>query len=234
MNPLTIRFQPPPGDVLRKYNIRLPSTEQHPSADIPQVYLDSQTVRESVFVNEQKAVPVKYQQDRDDTRSFCWVLYSLSPDSRPIGTIRLVPFPHHPHPAQGARFEAPCEEPDRFSTELLFKDIPLPEYAVDRKTSLHDGIESYVKLGRLCVIKEERGKSFADLLIKAALEWAQANAGEIGKKVGDEVPKWKGLVCVHSQEKAVGVWERHGFVVDEGMGNWFEGGIPHVGMFRRL
>lgn len=39
---------------------------------------------------------------------------------------------------------------------------------------------------------------------------------------------------MHAQEYAVGVWERHGFVIDAGMGSWFEGGIRHVGMLRRL
>jgi len=58
-------------------------------------------------------------------------------------------------------------------------------YAVDRKTSLHDGVESYVKLGRLCVIKEERGKSLADLLINAALDWAKENAAELENGAGE-------------------------------------------------
>jgi predicted GNAT family N-acyltransferase len=233
-SPPIILFQPPPGNILLNYNIRLPSTEQNPSSGVPQTYLDSQTVRENVFAKEQNAVPIKYQQDRDDTRSFCWVLYSSFPDVKPIGTIRLVPSPHHPHPAPGAKFEAPNEEPPGFGTMMLFKHMPLPEYAIDRKTSLHDGSESYVKLGRLCVVQEERGKRLADLLINAALDWAKENVQEIGKGVGDKVPRWMGLVCVHAQEKAVGVWERHGFVIDEAMGSWFEGGIRHLGMFRRL
>jgi GNAT superfamily N-acetyltransferase len=83
------------------------------------------------------------------------------------------------------------------------------------------------------VIKEERGKRLADLLINAALDWAKRNTGEIEKGIGGKVPEWKRQVCVHAQEKAVGVWERHGFVIDQGMGSWFEGGIRHVGMFRR-
>jgi predicted GNAT family N-acyltransferase len=113
---------------------------------------------------------------------------------------------------------------------MLF-NMPLPEHAVDRKTSLHDGVESYIRLGRLCVIKEELGKRYADLLINAALAWARENAEEFGKWVGEDVPEWKG---VHAQEKAVGVWERHGFVLDGGMGHWFEGEIRHVRMFRRI
>ena len=229
-----ILFQPPPGNILLNYNVRLLSTEQNPNCGIPQTYLDSQTVRESVFVKEQNAVPIKYQQDRDDTRSFCWVLYSSFPEVKLVGTIRLVPPPHHPHPAPGAKFEAPNEEPPGFGAMMLFSHIPLPMYAVDRKTSLHDGVESYVKLGRLCVIKEERGKRLADLMVNAALDWAKESAEEIGKGLGEKIPRWKGLVCVHAQEKAVGVWQRHGFVIDQGMGSWYEGGIRHVGMFRRL
>jgi GNAT superfamily N-acetyltransferase len=85
----------------------------------------------------------------------------------------------------------------------------------------------------LC-IKEEREKRYAGLLINAALAWARESAEEFGKWVGEDVPEWKGLVCVHAQEKAVGVWERHGFVFDAGMGHWFEGGIRYVGMFRRI
>jgi hypothetical protein len=88
----------------------------------------------------------------------------------------------------------------------MFFNMPLPEYTADRKTSLHDGIENYFKLGRLCVIKEERGKRFADLLINSMLDWAKENAGEIEKGVRGKVPEWKGLVCVHAQEKAVDVW----------------------------
>jgi len=30
------------------------------------------------------------------------------------------------------------------------------------------------------------------------------------------------------------MWERNGFVVDEGMGRWSEVGVEHVGMFRRV
>jgi hypothetical protein len=32
----------------------------------------------------------------------------------------------------------------------------------------------------------------------------------------------------------VGVWGRNGFVVDEKMGEWFEAGIRHVGMWVRV
>jgi hypothetical protein len=83
------------------------------------------------------------------------------------------------------------------------------------------------------VVKEERGR-YLQTSWCTALDWARGNAREFGKGVMEKLPVWKGLVCVHAQEKVLGVWERHGFIVDEGMGSWFEGGIRHVGMFRRL
>jgi predicted GNAT family N-acyltransferase len=56
----------------------------------------------------------------------------------------------------------------------------------------------------------------------------------IGATNERDVPKWNGLICVHSQEKVQGAWAKWGFEVDEGMGKWEEEGIAHVGMFLRL
>jgi predicted GNAT family N-acyltransferase len=78
------------------------------------------------------------------------------------------------------------------------------------------------------VVKEFRGKRLADQLVQMALKWAGENPISI-----DGIPKWNGLVCIHAQEKAVSMWQRNGFVVDEGMGTWFEAGIRHYGMFTR-
>jgi len=88
-------------------------------------------------------------------------------------------------------------------------------------------------------VKEERGKGYADLLIKAALRWAGDSYKEIFEKdrsmVEEErMVEWKGLVCAYARETAVKTWERNGFVVDEGMGSWFEVGIRHVGMLVRV
>jgi len=196
-------------------------------------------VRERVFVNEQHAVPIQHHMDRDDARSCHWVLYSTtsSEEQRPIGTIRLVPYPHYPHPMPGARFEAPSDEVPFDSPEDRFS-APLPKLAVDRATDLHDGIEPYVKLGRLCVLKEFRGKRYADVLIQTALSWAREHSQFFMQNLTSDktldTPEWKGLVCIHAHIKAVGTWRRNGFAVDEGMGNWFEGGMEHVGMFCRL
>lgn len=108
----------------------------------------------------------------------------------------------------------------------------LPKWRVDQKTELHDGKEPYVKLGRLCVVKEARGGKVAGLLITEALRWAGENAGFCAG--GDEEREWRGLVCVHAYDKAASTWARNGFVEDKGLGAWFEAGLRHVGMFCRV
>lgn len=158
------------------------------------------------------------------------VLYSPEQEGSPIGTVRLVPPPHHPHPAEGARFEAPGDDVPVVSAETLFSS-PSPRYVVDRRTDLHDGVEPYVKLGRLCVIKEFRGQGYAILLVRKMLQWIKENPGFA---CGEDGWEWKGLVGIHAKVNAVGTWKKCGFVVDEGMGSWFEGGMKHVGMFLRL
>ncbi|PVH73448.1 hypothetical protein DL98DRAFT_519934 [Cadophora sp. DSE1049] len=197
--PPKILFQPPvPLTTLQTYNLLLPASSQSPL--IPQTFLDSLTVRATVFVNEQRAVPLKHHIDRDDARSCSMVLYSPEQDSRPVGTVRLVPSPHHPHPAGGARFEAPGDDVPGVSAKELFS-TELPRYGVDRKTDLHDGVEPYVKLGRLCVVKEFRGRGSAILLVRRMLQWVQENPDFA---CGDDSREWKGLVGIHANVNAVG------------------------------
>ncbi len=215
-------------ELLETYDLLLPAYEQ--PADFPKVFLDSLNIRARVFVDEQKAVPLRHHLDRDDARSCCMVLYSPEPDSQPIGTIRLVPSPHWPHPTPGARLEPPGDDVNYIPAKELFS-TSLPEYAVDRVTELHDGIEPYVKLGRLSVLEEFRGKGLANLLVQGMLQWAAANPDFACEQDGI---RWKGLVCIHAHDRAVGMWKRNGFVLDEGMGSWFEAGMRHVGMFQRL
>ncbi|KAJ4307278.1 hypothetical protein N0V88_000661 [Collariella sp. IMI 366227] len=196
------------------------------------------TVRSAVFVIEQN-VPQENEYDADDSRSAHWVIYAsvnqtVSPavtdpatgetirprqsetTSVPIGTVRLNP-PHHPPPT------------------------PL-----DRPTTHHNGTEPYVKLGRLAVTREFRGRGIAQQLILTAINWMRKHPGyfdpsaaeqgceQLGLEQGGTLPRWGGLICCHAQVDAVRVWERCGFQVDEGMGSWMEEGIPHVGMFLRV
>lgn len=153
----------------------------------------------------------------------------------PIATIRLVPFPHPPHPEPGSVYAADALETGSSDP---------PAYIVDRATTFHDGKEAYVKLGRLAVIKEFRGKGLAKIVVKAALNWAKENPKFFNPSLTDmgmdkfsalgEAPVWKGLVCIHAQVQVQKTWAKWGFEVDEGMGEWNEEGIMHVGMFQRL
>ncbi|KAI0418660.1 hypothetical protein F5X98DRAFT_106995 [Xylaria grammica] len=106
------------------YNPRL-SHDQQPS-HIPAAFRDAMCVREMVFVGEQ-GCPLEHEYDADDARSCHWVMYAsvkmtTEPEERdpetdlvvrprrsetttmPIGTLRIVPFPHPPHPPDGARY----------------------------------------------------------------------------------------------------------------------------------
>ncbi|OLN87196.1 hypothetical protein CCHL11_03623 [Colletotrichum chlorophyti] len=188
--------------------------DEQPAA-IPKEFCDAMEVREAVFVEEQ-GVPADNEFDADDSRSCHWVAYASvnkvveqevlddqgnvlrprrsSTRSVPIGTIRLVPFPHAPHPRDGGAYW------DGVLTELKSGEA-LPEakdaadetenaaehvggerrpsatrvFAPDRATELHDGREPYVKLGRLAVVKEFRGHRIARLLLTTALAWLRAH-----------------------------------------------------------
>ncbi|OAA46359.1 Acyl-CoA N-acyltransferase [Metarhizium rileyi] len=167
----------------------------------------------------------------------------------PIGTIRLVPFPQANHPKVGGDYWNGQLKDDSTSatSDINFISSPLATATtLDRRTSFHDGREPYVKLGRLAVVKEYRGNGLSGLLIQTALSWLRSNPSffdpsitelgleQMGASTETEIPKWGGLVCVHAQEQAVGTWTKFGFQVDKAMGRWWEEGIPHVGMFRRL
>ncbi|PBP27533.1 acetyltransferase [Diplocarpon rosae] len=114
---------------LHGYNRHAPATQQ--PDNIPKTFLDAMEVREQVFVEEQK-VPIENEFDSDDHRACHWVIYAsvntvTDPEvkdsegnlisrkksvtrSTPIGTIRLVPFPHPPHPEPNSRYTADALE----------------------------------------------------------------------------------------------------------------------------
>lgn len=254
-----VAFQPPAKKALDKYDSSRPPKEQRADANLPSTFIDAMIVREQVFVREQH-IPLKNEFDSDDARSCHWVIYATDclqedavtdPDTGavtlpaearstaiPIGTIRMVPFPHCPHPKAGREYVDGKLLPPRAGAEASnAQDSDEPEGQApygykDRETSHHDGEEPYVKLGRLAVIREHRNKHYAGLLINAALDWAMKNWTYFNPSRARA--EWDGLVCVHAQVGAVRTWQRHGFVQDELMGKWYEEGIPHVGMFRRL
>lgn len=78
-----------------------------------------------------------------------------------VGTIRLVP-PRAPAIARS------------------FDDDEDPEGGgITRTSSLHDGREPYIKLGRLATLKEYRRLGLARMLLNAALEWASQHPATI-------------------------------------------------------
>lgn len=112
-----------------------------------------------------------------------------------LGTIRLVPFPHPPHPRSGgvyingeltnagspasvvARPAFSGQDVSMLSTDeaqrVVYPSVWPP--AVDDATELHDGQEPYVKLGRLSVLKEYRGRGIGSQLIDAAINYMREN-----------------------------------------------------------
>ncbi|TGO23228.1 hypothetical protein BPAE_0139g00050 [Botrytis paeoniae] len=242
------------------YDRKFPASEQ--PDHIPKTFLDAMEVREAVFVQEQ-GVPLENEFDSDDSRACHWVIYAsvnetTDPEvtdddgnilqrkksrttSQPIGTIRLVPFPHPPHPEPGSSYHA-----DALETAPIPDGTIPPPYIVDRATAYHDGVEPYIKLGRIAVIKDCRGAGISKLLAGAAISWAQQNPTffnpsvatmgmeNVGASSTEEIPVWKGLMCVHAQEQVAPAWAKWGFKIDEKMGTWNEEGIKHVGMFQRV
>ncbi|KAF5019926.1 hypothetical protein F66182_8049 [Fusarium sp. NRRL 66182] len=243
------------------------SIEEQPPT-VTQTFLDAMEVREQVFVEEQN-VPAENEFDSDDSRSCHWVVYASvnkteagevrdeegnvvqprrsSTRSTPIGTIRVVPFPHERHPKDGGKYwNGVLEGENDDKTQNLQSSPAMKPYISDRATTLHDGQEPYVKLGRLAVVKEFRGHRIAGLLISTVISWLKANPSYFDPSIKEygleqlnattekEIPQWKGLVCVHAQKQVEDYWKRWGFEVDEGMGTWWEEGITHSGMFMRL
>ena len=223
---------------LSNYDRSLPAEDQ--VAHTPQPFLDCMAVREEVFVRGQN-IPLLLEADADDCRCYHWVAYATDEGKQvPVGTIRIVPFPQEAHPAPGSSFDLP-ENPKVSSNKLAPEPRP---WIVDRATTLHDGREPYLKLGRMAVITSRNGQGIARALVEAATAWATKEGVETfsksgakdeqGKEVPEEMRRWNGLLCVHAQQSVIGFWQKTGFVIDEEMGEWTEAGIKHVGMFRRL
>ncbi|KAF2756929.1 hypothetical protein EJ05DRAFT_477159 [Pseudovirgaria hyperparasitica] len=238
---MSVDILAPPGDVLHNY-IHEKRHDEQPE-EIPEIFRDAMAVREEVFVDEQ-ACSLVNEVDDDDARSWHWVVYvsvannrknsstnnvghaserkdsaDASATRKPVGTLRLVPPPHGKHPHDGD-FQ------------------PTPAYH-----------EPYVKLTRLALSKDYRGKyGLSRLLLSEALNYAINNAAQIYrapsparleqiKLEGDAnglEEGWKGLVLVHAQKQLKTFWEKTGFTHDEGLGEWDEEGIRHIGMWRRI
>ncbi|EPE28276.1 Acyl-CoA N-acyltransferases (Nat) [Glarea lozoyensis ATCC 20868] len=249
-----ILSQPPVGKTLLKYDIK-----QHPqsqSLEIPPVFIAAVQAREDVFVAMYDELTFENNLDYDDPRSIHFVAFSNTPDEediepnsitdiqtrnkfvlRAIGTLRFIPFPqYHQHPPPGMVFDADSLRASAAVENSAELFLGIPEYKPDRPTKFHDGIEAYIKVGRMCVIKEWRGKGVMDELLRTGYKWLTENKGWTTGTIGGEerFGGWKGLICAHADINAKRSWERNGFVVDEDMGCWWILGIQHICMWKRI
>lgn len=231
----------PPGDTIASYDRKAPPDTQPDS--VPSTFLEAMSIRKEVFCDEQ-GVPLENELDADDPRCWHWVAYASVGNTLdggrgrdgmasrvPVGTIRLVPPPHPPHPAPDSHHAIDHTEGDTGAV----------------RHEEQEDEEPYIKLGRLAILSPYRKLGLSRLLVSAALSWASKNPELIlpplepteaeaiaQRENGKEPPVWKGRVLVHAQESVQGLWQKLGFVKDEGMGTWDEEGIMHVGMWRVL
>lgn len=244
-----VTFQAPPGDLLSEWD-RAKFADQQPKSDtFPPAFVEAMSVREDVFVKEQKC-QLEIELDDDDARSWHWVAYvsigATAPSATakrgsaggklPAATVRLVPPPHAPHPNHDVH--------DGHPVSVVKSSVPTSDD------------EPYVKIGRVATLKAFRKLGLARLLIDQALLWASEHAEEIlpppsaagreaarleaGEDERDaltrewEKEKWTGLVLVHAQTYLEAWYGKLGFVKDARLGEWEEAGIQHIGMWKRI
>jgi predicted GNAT family N-acyltransferase len=197
MSEVTTSLDPPKGK-LDNYNASLPRHQQHGS--FPAVFIEAMAIREEVFVREQ-GVPLENEYDDDDPRSAHFVTYASvanpahvageTPGAirKPVGCIRVVPPPHAPHEHNHDELPAGTfEEGQKASAQ----QPPSSSFSHKNRDN-----EPYLKLGRLAVLQEYRGKGHASELIRFAETWAIKHA-----VVKFDV-QWTGWVLIHAQ-----VWLR--------------------------
>jgi predicted GNAT family N-acyltransferase len=173
-------------------------------ASIPRAFLSAMAVREAVFIDEQHC-GLDNEVDPDDALSHHWTIFATNT-------------------ATGARVPAATIRlvPGPFPDEPLHGPAPrVPD-------------EPFCKLGRMATMAEFRGKGLARRLNQAAVAWAKAHPGLVAKVPAGE-KGWGGLILIHAQKGAAeAMWSRLGFVKDEGMGEWDEEGLAHVGMWLKV
>lgn len=207
---------PPPGPSVHSIAITPQgqisnSASSNASSPAPQLFLDAIIVRVAVFIIGQKCNPA-LEIDADDDLSWHWVIHTEDSEKQtvPAATIRLIPAQAH-------------------ATADDEKAVDGPNY---KGSALWDHEEPYVMFGRLATVKEFRGRGYGRVLVREALSYAGRNGGDMVKD--QELGLWKGLVFIHAQRVLEGWYKDLGFETDEGMGLWWEEGIEHVGMWKRV
>jgi predicted GNAT family N-acyltransferase len=228
--------------------------------NIPVSLHPSLAVRIAVFVAEQHC-RLETEVDADDPRSHHWTLFAtpaLPPeatisstpttDAIPAATLRLVPPPHGPHPlpasvdgvggtralvvAHDDAHGEPYIKLGRLATLPAFRGQGLAKRLVTEvlEWAGREPGGVFCGPGGGGVVGRDVGRSG-----EVGGE-AVGAVGERGEAVAERTEEgtWRGLVLVHAQENAQRFWARCGFVRDEALGTWFEEGIVHAGMWRRV
>ena len=232
----SVELLPPPGPLVHSAPVSPPFV--HPT--VAPLFLAALSVRVPVFVDEQHC-SAALEIDDDDSHSWHWVVYISTdePLDHPDGkvaaaTIRLIP------PAPIARHI----DPEASDSERIDGKAVAPKHGA---TAMWDGSEPFVKLGRMATLKAYRKLGLGRLLVNTALEWLEGNKDQITRAMCAEVRcegengdreredgEWNGLVLVHAQKEIERFWTSVGFVKDEEMGEWWEDGIEHVAVWKRV
>lgn len=186
---LKILMIPPPGDIVSPERF---STDVLPSG-VPQVFLDARLVRVKVFCDEQKC-PLEEEIDEDDQRSWHWVAYL--PDSSgkdvPVSVIRMVPFPHEPHPNG---YSDPDEEP-------YFKIGRVATLANARGKGISRKLTEEA-FGWLATHKSELPSGWKGLVLSHAQVDVEKMYGKLGFVTDPKLGRWDEVGIEH-----LGMWKR--------------------------
>ncbi|KAK8157985.1 acyl-CoA N-acyltransferase [Phyllosticta citrichinensis] len=163
-----------------------------------------------------------------------------------VGTVRLVPPPHPPHPAPSDRhaLDNSLAAPATIGAANANGTASSNGHGHSHTTAV---APPYIKLGRLAILSPYRKLGLARLLVRTALDWAAQHphllcpppspeAVELAKVEGRDgaLGSWDGRVLAHAQIHLEKFYGSFGFVRDEDMGVWDEEGIDHVGMWLQL
>lgn len=165
--------------------------------------------------------------DADDAVSVHWVLFATEGNTTngaqiPAATIRLVPSRIHSHSSDA--------EADLVATAPHLSTPKEPNY---KGSHVWDGRERFVKIGRLATVKKCRGRGYGRMLVEELVRWVSEHPNEV-KAAGTQEGEWKGLIGAHAQMSVKRWYQKLGFVVDEGMGVFWEESIEHVGIWKRV
>ena len=125
---------------------------------------------------EQNCSPV-YEVDDDDTRSMHWLVFAREDKGKeevPAATVRLIPW----NPDEHAHDHDPAEQKEKAAPATQSPLWTTPSYS---SSKIWDQQEPYVAIGRLATLAPFRGRSYARLLIDAAIAYAQQHPDQCTK-----------------------------------------------------